>query len=171
VITVRPEKPEDVAAVHAVNEEAFGQPAEADIVDVLREECANHVSLVATVEGQVVGHIFFTPVTIPEAAKELMGMGLGPMAVLPVFQRQGIGSRLVRAGIGALRKACCPFIIVVGHPEYYPRFGFVPASGHGLACQWEAIPDDAFMVLILDEGAMTRVSGVARYRDEFNQAM
>lgn len=171
MITIRPEKPNDVPAVHAVNEEAFGQPAEADLVDALREECTDHVSLVATVDGQIVGHVFFTPVTIRQDAKERTGMGLAPMAVLPGFQHQGIGSRLVRAGIAALKEACCPFIVVLGHPGYYPRFGFGPASKHGLACQWEGVPDDAFMVLILDEASMAGVSGVARYRDEFDQAM
>ena len=97
-------------------------------------------------------------------------MGLAPMAVLPGFQRQGIGSRLVRAGIAALKKTCWPFIVVLGHPEYYPRFGFVPASKRGLACQWKDVPDDCFMVLILDETSMRGVSGVANYRDEFDQA-
>ena len=98
-------------------------------------------------------------------------MGLAPMPVLPRFQRQGIGSRLVRAGIATLKKARCPFIIVLGHPEYYPRFGFMPASKRGFTCQWEGVPDDAFMVLILDETSMSGVSGVARYRAEFDQAV
>jgi putative acetyltransferase len=78
---------------------------------------------------------------------------------------------LVEAGIDALRERNCPFIIVVGHPEYYPRFGFVPASWHGLSCQWEDVPVEAFMVLILDESVMVGVSGTASYRDEFDQAM
>ncbi len=168
---VRPEKLNDRAAIRSINERAFGQPTEADIVDTLRARCADHVSLVAEVDEQIVGHIFFTLVTIQPGAEELAGMGLAPMAVLPEFQRQGVGSALVRAGIATLRKACCPFIVVLGHPKYYTRFGFVPASRHALACQWEGVPDDAFMVLILDEASMTGVSGVARYRDEFDQAM
>ena len=98
-------------------------------------------------------------------------MGLAPLAVAPERQRQGIGSLLVRAGIGALRARNCPLVIVLGHPEYYPRFGFVPASRHGLSCQWEGVPDEAFMVLILDEAASASVSGTIRYRDEFDQAM
>jgi putative acetyltransferase len=78
---------------------------------------------------------------------------------------------LVQAGIDAVRERNWPFIIVLGHPEYYPRFGFVPASRHGLSCQWDGVPGEAFMVLILDEAAMAGVSGTARYRDEFDQAM
>ena len=98
-------------------------------------------------------------------------MGLAPMAVLPERQRQGIGSRLVEAGIRILRKQGCPFVIVLGHPGFYPRFGFVSASRYGLTCQWEGVPDEAFMVLILNESTLAGVTGIARYRDEFAAAM
>jgi putative acetyltransferase len=90
------------------------------------------------------------------------------MAVLPDRQRQGIGSQLVRRGVEILEERRCPFVVVVGHPEYYPRFGFKPASRHGLASQWEGMPEAAFMVMVLDRDAMAGVSGVAKYRDEFN---
>jgi putative acetyltransferase len=93
------------------------------------------------------------------------------MAVRPDRQRQGIGSMLVRAGNEIARERGYPFVIVLGHPEYYPRFGFVPASRHGLSCQWDGVPDEAFMVMILDEAVLAGVSGVARYRDEFDRAM
>jgi putative acetyltransferase len=96
-------------------------------------------------------------------------MGLAPMAVLPGRQRQGIGSQLVRRGLASLRERGCPFVVVVGHPEYYPRFGFEPASKHGILSQWEGIPEAVFMVLVLDAHAMAGASGVARYRDEFNE--
>jgi putative acetyltransferase len=91
------------------------------------------------------------------------------MAVVPDRQRQGIGSQLVRRGLEILRERGCPFVVVVGHPEYYPRFGFERCSVHGLASQWEGVPDAAFMVMILDANAMAGVSGVAKYRDEFNE--
>ena len=171
MIIIREELPEDTAAIRVVNEKAFGQPAEADIIDALRERCPDRLSLVAAADNRIVGHILFSPVTVEQGGKELRGMGLAPMAVLPEYQRQGIGSRLVRAGIAVLREDSCPFVIVLGHAEYYPRFGFVPASTHGLLCQWEGVPDDAFMVLVLDETSMTGVSGIARYRDEFDRAM
>lgn len=171
MIIVRKEKPEDIEGIRIVNERAFGQPEEADIVDALRGACSDALSLVAVVEDRVVGHIFFSPATIHTQNGNIVGMGLAPMAVLPDCQRQGIGSKLVRAGLEMLKESSCPFVIVLGHPEYYPRFGFVPASIHGLQCQWDGVPDEAFMVLILDESAMKNVSGVARYRSEFDAAM
>jgi putative acetyltransferase len=181
MVTVRQEQPEDIAGVRAINEVAFplhtqqekeaGQSAEAGIVDSIRSACPDVVSLVAVDAGRIVGHIFFSPVFVSTAGGVVQGMGLAPMAVLPERQRQGIGSLLVQAGIEAMRKRGCPFVIVLGHPGYYPRFGFVPASQHGLSCQWDGVPDEAFMVLVLDEGTMSSLSGVARYRDEFDQAM
>ena len=171
MVTIRQEQPDDIAAVRVVNEAAFGQSAESRIVDSIRAACPDTVSLVAVDVDRAVGHIFFSPVVVPAASRIAQGMGLAPMAVVPERQRQGIGSSLVRAGIEAMRERGCPFIIVLGHPEYYPRFGFVTASRHGLCCQWDGIPDEAFMVLVLDEDALSGVSGVARYRDEFDLAM
>jgi putative acetyltransferase len=168
-MTVRPEAPEDAAQVRRINELAFGQPAEADLVDRLRRTCADSLSLVAE-DDVVVGHILFTPVVIDSMERRVTGMGLAPMAVHPDRQRQGIGSRLVTQGLDVLRDRRCPFVVVVGHPEYYPRFGFAPASRVGLASQWEGMADEAFMALILDPFAMTGVSGIARYRDEFDDA-
>jgi putative acetyltransferase len=89
------------------------------------------------------------------------------MAVLPECQRQGIGAKLIDAGNRQLKDDGCPFIVVVGHPEYYPRFGFKPARAQGIACEWE-VPDDVFMVLVLDPGKMQGVSGLAKYRREFS---
>jgi len=150
---------------------AFGQTTEANLVDALRSTCPDVVSLVAVSDGQIVGHILFTPVIVSDSAHKVKGMGLAPMAVLPKYQRQGIGSLLVESGLRILGTRNCPFAIVLGHTEYYPRFGFVPASRHGLDCQWDAVPDEAFMVLVLDETIMSGVSGVARYREEFDEAM
>ena len=166
-MTIRPEVPEDVSRVRHVNELAFGQPAEADLVERLRQAGIDSLSLVAE-DDAVVGHILFTPVVVESAGRRVLGMGLAPMAVLPDRQRQGIGSQLVRRGLDILRERGCPFVVVVGHPAFYPRFGFEPASIHGLACQWEGVPDAAFMVLVLDEHAMAGVSGLAKYKDEFN---
>ena len=154
-----------------MNETAFDQSTEADIIDALRDVCPDVLSLVAESDGEIVGHILFSPVTIEDGSQSRQGMGLAPMAVTPDRQRQGIGSELVQAGLEILRKQGCPFVIVLGHPAFYPRFGFVPASRYGLTCQWEGVPDAAFMVLVLDASSMAGVTGVARYREEFDAAM
>ncbi|MBN1235330.1 MAG: N-acetyltransferase [Methanotrichaceae archaeon] len=171
MIIIREERKKDREAIRAVNEKAFGQPAEASIVDKLRKSCPALLSLVALDGDEVVGHILFSPAKIEGDSKAIEGMGLAPMAVQPAWQRQGIGTRLIKRGIEMLRSRGCPFIIVLGHAEYYPRFGFVSASGHGIASQWDGVPNEAFMILILDQSAMKGVSGVARYRDEFDEAM
>jgi putative acetyltransferase len=171
MISIRLECPEDIAAIRVVNEAAFEESAEADIVDVLRDACPDILSLVAESDGEIVGHILFSPVTIEDGPQSMQGMGLAPMAVTPNHQRQGIGSKLVEAGLEILREQGRPFVIVLGHPEFYPRFGFVPASRQGLRSQWESVPDAAFMVVVLDEASMVGVTGVARYRDEFDAAM
>jgi putative acetyltransferase len=168
--TIRLEDPRDVAGVRVVNEEAFAQFEEADIVDTLRRTCHECVSLVAE-DGGIVGHILFSPAVVETDGRRVVGMGLAPMAVMPDRQRQGIGSALVEQGLAMLRERGCPFVIVLGHPEFYPRFGFERASAYGLTCQWDGVPDEAFMVLIFDSRATEGMSGVARYRDEFSAAM
>lgn len=168
MITIRHEQIGDAEQIRLVNTGAFGQTAEADIVDALRKTCPAGKSFVAEVEGKIVGHILFTPVVIESNAKEIWGMGLAPLSVLPEFQRQGIGSLLIQAGLDEMRKTQQPFVIVLGHPEYYPRFGFKRASDYGIASQYDNVPDEAFMILILDEGALKGVSGIGRYRAEFD---
>ena len=98
-------------------------------------------------------------------------MGLAPMAVLPSRQRQGIGGLLIKAGLKILHQNDCPFVIVLGHPDYYPRFGFQPASRFHVRSQWRDVPDEAFMILVLDAEAMLNVSGVAEFRSEFTEAL
>ena len=167
---VRPEGPEDAGDIRSLNREAFGQATEAAIVDKLRRDCKELLSLVAVEAEQTVGHILFSPVTIEGVGGVITGMGLAPMAVLPSMQRQGVGTRLVESGIEQLTKSGCPFVIVLGHPDYYPRFGFEPASVHHVECQWEGVPDEAFMILWLDKSSAEHGSGVARYRPEFDEA-
>jgi putative acetyltransferase len=169
--TIRKELKDDEGQIRQVNIRAFSQSAEAEVVDALRIACPEGVSLVAICEGKVVGHILFTPVVIETKKKKIWGMGLAPMSVLPEFQRQGIGTKLVQAGLAELRKTRQPFIIVLGHPEYYPRFGFVRASLYGIVSQWKGVPDEAFMILVLDEAELKDASGVGRYRAEFDTAM
>lgn len=160
---IRPEQPGDLLAIREVHRRAFGQDQEANIVDALRANGAALVSLVATLGGAVVGHVLYSPATIGPVE----GAALGPIAVLPEHQHHGIGSQLIEAGNRILAAASCPFAIVLGHATYYPRFGFVPARFRGIPCEWD-VPDDAFMVLTLDEDRMQDVSGVATYRHEFS---
>lgn len=169
---IRQEKTEDVKDIHALNELAFGQPQEADIVDKLRNNCGEDLlSLVAVEKEKIVGHILFSPAVIEGQHGVIKGKGLAPMAVLPEMQRKGIGTQLVKAGIENLRGMGGPFIIVLGHPEYYPRFGFEKASLYGIKCQWEGVPDEAFMILWLDKSAMIQISDLAKYREEFNETI
>ena len=168
---IRDEESRDTEAIRELLEAAFESPIEAAIVDKLRLTCEERVSLVAINDDSVVGHILFTPVTIETAKREVRGFGLAPMAVLPDFQRSGIGSTLVRAGIERLQQANCPFVVVVGHPAYYPRFGFVPASQYGVRCEWGGVPDDAFMIRVLQPSVVPTLAGLARYRPEFVEAV
>lgn len=165
------EKPEDIAFIHSVNEQAFGRVSEAKLVDTLRLACTDHLSLVADDNGSIIGHLMFTPVVVTDGKQKTEGMGLAPMAVLPSRQRQGMGTQLVDTGLQILKEKGCPFVIVLGHPEYYPRFGFQAASGCNIKTQWDGVPDEAFMILVMDHEAMQNVSGVATFRDEFNDAL
>ena len=162
---IRPESAEDIAAIRAVNLAAFGTSVEADLVDSLRAQAAPIISAVAEDAGVIVGHILFSPVTLIGQTTPAM-MGLAPMAVAPARQRRGIGSSLVRAGLEECRRIGARAVVVLGHPEYYPRFGFVPASRFALRCEYD-VPDNAFMALELDAGALTGMSGVIRYHPAF----
>jgi putative acetyltransferase len=170
MVEIRKEQPEDIPIIHQVNKRAFGQLLEADLVDRLRRNCKDLLSLVAVAGNEIVGHILFSSVTVEGEETTAEGMALAPMAVLPEYQRQGIGSKLVRAGIARLVSSNCAFVIVLGHADYYPRFGFEPAHSYGVRCEWE-VPDDAFMILVLNESVMQGISGVARYRPEFAEAV
>ena len=169
MIEIREEQYSDQDAVRRINEIAFEQGPEAAIVDKLRTSCKEYCSFVAVNKDTVIGHIVFTPVTID--GSNLIGMGLAPMAVLPSYQKQGIGSSLVQHGLQHLQQSGCPFVIVLGHPEYYPRFDFEPASRYNLKSQWESVPDEAFMVIVFDRNVLPMEGGIARYRAEFNKAM
>ncbi|HCD31911.1 MAG TPA: GNAT family N-acetyltransferase [Phycisphaerales bacterium] len=172
IARIRPEQPHDFDAVSQVNQLAFDRLDEAFLVDRLRETAIPHVSLVAEDDdGQVVGHILFSPANIHSPTGDVTGMGLAPMAVHPDHQFQGIGTQLLKAGINAIAEMDMPYVIVLGHVDYYPRFGFVPASLRNIRCQWTGIPDEAFMILVLDPIAMQHVSGTAYYHPVFEEIM
>ncbi|HEX7177399.1 MAG TPA: N-acetyltransferase [Pyrinomonadaceae bacterium] len=168
MIVVRAERAEDAEGVRRVNELAFEGAAEADLVDALRVNAHPYVSLVAVEEGgEVAGHIFYSPVTVEPEAGELLLMGLGPMAVLPRVQKSGVGSRLVKEGLDECRRLGCAAVVVLGHPTYYPRFGFAPASRLGLRCSYE-VPDEVFMAMELEPGALDGRRGLVKYHPAFD---
>ncbi len=162
---VRAEKPEDIAAVRKLNIAAFGREGEANLVDRLRNSPST-LSFVAIVSNQIVGHILFSPVTINGASDHLF-LGLAPVAVLPEYQQQGIGSLLIRHGLEQCDRLGCKAVVVLGHPEYYGRFGFIPARTKGLKCEY-TVPDEAFMVMELENGTLEGCTGTVKYRSEFN---
>jgi putative acetyltransferase len=164
-LIIRSEQETDHAAVRAVNAAAFDTAAEADLVDALRMQAQPLVSLVAEQEREVVGHILFSPVTLVGHA-DLRLAGLAPMAVTPVHQRKGIGSALVRAGLDRCRQEGFVAVVVLGHPEYYPRFGFAPATRFGIRSEY-AVPDDVFMAMELQAGVLVGKTGLIKYHDAF----
>jgi putative acetyltransferase len=168
MIVVRTERTEDRESVRRVNELAFEQPNEADLVDALRANARPYISLVAVVDERVVGHIFFSPVSVESENGVFTAMGLAPMAVLPEYQNQGIGSQLVREGLKECHRLGHDIVVVLGHANYYPRFGFTPASLKGLRSEYD-VPDEVFMVTELVAGALEGRRGLVKYHPEFGK--
>jgi putative acetyltransferase len=162
---IRNEIAGDRAAVRALNAAAFDTAAEVDLVDALREQARPLVSLVAEDGGAVIGHILFSPVALP-GHPGLAIMGLAPMAVAAGHRGRGVGSALVRAGLERCRETGCDAVVVLGHPAYYPRFGFVPAARFGIGCEYDA-PAEAFMIVELQPRALAGASGTLRYHAAF----
>ncbi|HET6892061.1 MAG TPA: N-acetyltransferase, partial [Pyrinomonadaceae bacterium] len=162
------ETPSDYAAIRRVNQLAFGTDNEANLVDALREQVNPYLSLVTIEDGQIVGHIFFSPVEIESDSSSFTAIGLAPMAVLPEYQNRGIGSALVEYGLRECRRLGHDIVVVVGHSEYYPRFGFTPARAKGLRCEYD-VPNEVFMVAELSPGALGGRQGLVRYHPEFKK--
>jgi putative acetyltransferase len=164
---IRAEAPADTAAIHRLNVAAFEAAAETNPVDALHATGALTLSLVAESDGEIVGHVAFSPVVVHSAERTSQGVGLAPMAVAPAHQRQGIGGRLIDDGLRRLRDAGHRFCVVLGHAEYYPRHGFSRASDFGM--RWERpVPDDVFFARELAPQGLAGVSGTVRYRPEFD---
>ena len=164
---VRADAVNDWAAVHELLVRAFPTDAEARLVEMLRGNTEPQVSLVATdAAGRVIGHILFTPVEIRSGAETSRAMALGPMAVSPEQQRKGAGSTLVEVGLDACAAIGECAIVVLGHPDYYPRFGFRPAWELGLYYRAPG-PNPAFMVRELEPGALRGRAGEVVYHAAF----
>ncbi|MCI0454304.1 MAG: N-acetyltransferase [Candidatus Dadabacteria bacterium] len=168
MVIVRQEKPEDAVSVGCVNEQAFGRLSEGDLVDKLRRRGKITLSLVAVEDDRIIGHILFSPVTIQAEKSLFYGLALAPIAVLPEFQKRGIGSLLVKTGLEKCREAGYDWVVVLGDPGYYHRFGFVPASNYGFKCEFD-VPDEVFMAIELRKGVFNGFSGTVRYQSEFNE--
>jgi putative acetyltransferase len=171
-LVLRPEGKGDFDAVRKLNKKAFKGNSESKLIDALREADVfiPALSLVAEKGGKVVGHILFTPIVIKDAGAAVPALALAPMAVLPEFQGQGIGTALAKYGLEECRKLGHKIVIVVGHPEYYPRFGFVKAGEKDLALPFEA-PEDIFMALELVSGGLAGVRGTIEYPREFSEVI
>ncbi len=167
MITIRSEKPADAEVIHSIHQSAFPTEAEARLVDRLRQEKKLALSLIAEVNDSVVGHVAFSPVSVEPGSPAMRGLGLGPVSVLPEWQGTGIGEQLITRGIEHCRRDGYWFVVVLGEPEYYERFGFRRASLFGLGNEYGV--DDPFMVLELRLDGLPEVSGIVRYVKVFSE--
>ena len=170
-LKIRPETPADYPAITEVNYIAFGQPGEGKLVENLRKSSkfVPELSIVAEADGKIVGNILFYLIIIKSAAgKEKETISLAPMSVRPEFQKQRIGSELIREGLKTCRQFGYDSVIVLGHPEYSPTFGFKQADTWGIKDPFGA-PTEAFMALELKEGVLEGASGMVEYPEEFNE--
>ena len=173
MILIRTESPDDHDAIRRVTFEAFsgtqfGHNGEAELIDTLRDKCQRSLSLVAFDNDELVGHVLFTPVVIRNDSDELYGMGLAPLSVLPAHQRRGIGSLLLSAGFERLAASQNLFTVVAGHPDYYQRFGFVPAANFGFSHGFKGMPQEIFFIRTKNPDLLRSArGGKVYYRPEF----
>lgn len=164
---IRFEQPGDIDGIRKANLDAFESNSEASLVDALRKADVELISLVAIEDSKIIGHILFSPVT---SDSEIRISGLAPMAVRSEWQRKGIGSKLVKKGLAACRKAGYQAVVVLGYPEYYPRFGFESAKKYGINSEYD-VPPEVFMVKELEEGVLkeNREIGTVKYHSIFQK--
>ena len=167
MVTIRTEEPTDIEVIHSIHRSAFPTEAEARLVDRLREESKLALSLIAEVKEHAVGHVAFSPVFVGSQSSGTQGLGLGPVAVLPEWQGNGIGEKLITRGIEDCRRDGYSFVVVLGEPEYYERFGFRRASLFGFGNEYGV--DDPFMALELRLGGLPNVPGIVRYVKVFSE--
>lgn len=165
-----PETEDAIASICEVITSAFCQTSEAQLVDAIRNSSnfIPELSIVAVEDGKVLGHILFSPIVIEAQGKTVPALALAPLAVTPARQREGIGSQLVQIGLSKCRELGHHIIVVLGHPHYYQRFGFQAASQFGVQSPFP-VPDEAFMVLELQSGALRNITGKVRYPAYFDE--
>jgi putative acetyltransferase len=164
-VVIRSEAEHEREAVHHVNQAAFDGDAEANLVETLRDGGFAEVSLVAEVDGVIIGHILFSRLSIVTKIGTADALSLAPMAVLPSHQRRGVGSRLVETGLEACRERGHKVVLVLGHPDFYPRFGFSAELARRLESPFGG--GEAWMALELVPGALEGVEGRAEYSPPF----
>ena len=168
-MNIREEVPSDIGKIWEVNSEAFETEAEANLVTALRNSGCTYLSLAAETENKVIGHILFTPVELSGNENKLKIMGLAPMAVLSQYQNKGIGSKLVQAGLERCQSLGYDAVVVLGHPNYYPKFDFVPSVKYGIKSEYD-VPDEVFMILELTPLSLKGHKGIIKYHDAFKSA-
>lgn len=161
---IRDEAPFDRTAIYEVHRQAFGGEDESRLVDVLRDQGYHRVSLVAEEDSTVVGHVLFSAIEIvtPDARRPVLS--LAPVGVLPAWQNRQVGTQLIRQGLECCRSAGHSIVLVVGHPPYYPRFGFSAELARQLDC---AYTGESFMALELVPAAMRGLRGRVEYSPPF----
>jgi putative acetyltransferase len=166
---IRPERPEDIDAIFEVNLQAFGQDGEARLVNALRDDgdYNRELSLVAVFGERIIGHILFPPIVIVSDTTETSALALAPLAVHQDFQCLGIGAALIEEGLKECQRLGHRIVVVVGHPTYYPKFGFTIARDFGIQAPFPC-PDEAFMALSLASGALDGIHGTVRYPIAFD---
>ena len=169
-VCIRPETQSDQDAIREVNEQAFGRPLEANVVEKVRQSSGflPELSLVVECEGQIIGHVLFSELTIEGENRAWTVLALGPIAVRPEFQKQGIGGKMIQAGFERATTLGYGVVVLIGHPTYYPRFGFVPESQFGLKCAIP-VPDDVFMAYLLCPDGLDGIQGTVVFPPAFDE--
>lgn len=166
---IRTELPGDAPAIYEVHVQAFAQDGESRLVDALREDGVIDpgLSFVAVHNDRIIGHILFSPVTIGSGTTQTPALALAPLGVHQDYQCRGIGAALIETGLEECRRRGHRIVIVVGHPGYYPRFGFTAAKASGIYPPFPC-PDNVFMALPLQPGALDGSHGIVRYPAAFD---
>jgi len=168
-IQIRPEHKNDISAISMINDMAFGQEDEGNLIVKLRKNknFIKDLSLVACMGNEIIGHILFSKIMIKNDNVEFESLALAPMSVIPEFQGLGIGSELIKKGLQKATKLGYDSVIVLGHENFYPKFKFTPASQFQITCLVE-VPDANFLALELKKGSLDSISGCVIYPKEFN---
>ncbi len=167
-IEIRSAQTQDHININQLIKKAFGQENESHLVNALRHrpDHVEELEMVAVLNGAVVGHIFYSQIKIVGENEETPSLALAPMAVLPDHQQKGIGKQLVEESLRMAKSLGFQSVVVLGHPEYYPKFGFVPASTFSISAPIQ-VPDQAYMALELQANSLEKVSGRVAYPPEF----